>query len=268
MPDGARRSAERTSAERTSAERAVAERAAWDAEAGTRSLEEIAASEAGWADVVTRLLGELGPLQDRRVLDCGCGPGGLSLAAAARGARVVGFDLSAGMLAVADRRCDGRGTFVAADFAALPFPDASFDAACGMFVLHHVELAPAAVELARVLRPGARAVFLETWQRNPLIRLARRLRGRAGIAHHGTADERPLEPADLGTLWAAGFAVRVEHPAFMLARLLDNNVLRGRWRPASFLLRAVDVSLERLPPVRPWGYFAALVLTREAPLTG
>lgn len=249
-------------------DRRSAERAAWDREAASRSLDELAAAEAGWADVIDRLLAELGPLQGRRVLDCGCGAGGMSLAVLARGATVVGFDVSEGMLAVARRRGGAGAAFVAADFAALPFADASFDAAVGMFVLHHVELAPAAAELARILRPGGRAVFLETWQRNPLVRLARRLRGRAGIARHGTEDERPLGPADLGTLWAAGFDVRVGYPAFMLARLLDNNVLRGRWRVASSLLRAVDVTLDRVPAVRPWGYYAAVVLARGTPVTG
>ncbi len=38
---------------------------------------------------------------DERVLDMGCGTGGVSLACAARGARVVGIDLSAEMLEVA-----------------------------------------------------------------------------------------------------------------------------------------------------------------------
>jgi demethylmenaquinone methyltransferase/2-methoxy-6-polyprenyl-1,4-benzoquinol methylase len=37
----------------------------------------------------------------RRVLDIGCGTGGLSLACAARGASVVGIDINAGMLEVA-----------------------------------------------------------------------------------------------------------------------------------------------------------------------
>lgn len=237
------------------------ERERWDREAAGRPSTEVTLAEAGWADVIERLLDAVGPLDRRRVLDCGCGRGALSRAAATRGALVVGFDVSEAMLRVAQRRIPGA-SFVLADFTALSFLADAFDAAVGMFVLHHVDLAAAAGELARVLRPGGRAVFLETWQRNPLIRAARRLRGRAGIARHGTPDERPLEPADLDLLRRAGFAVEIEFPAFMLLRLFDNNVLRGRWALATRALRALDVALDRVPALRPWGYYVAVVLTR------
>lgn len=239
-----------------------AEQVAWDREAAARAPEEVDLGEQGWADVIARLLDAAGPLSGRRVLDCGCGRGALSRAAAARGAEVVGVDVSERMLHTAVE-AGGAAAYLLADLAALPLAPASVDAAVGMFVLHHVDLAAAADELARVLRPGGRGVFLETWQRNPLIRAARRLRGRTGIARHGTPDERPLVPADLDLLRRAGFVVEVAFPAFMLFRLFDNNILRGRVPLASRILRAVDVALDRVRPLRPWGYYVAVLLTRR-----
>jgi len=58
----------------------------------------------------------------------------------------------------------------------LPFANASFDCVVASWVLEHLA-APQAVfaEVARVLRPGGRFVFLTPNVRHPLPRLARRL---------------------------------------------------------------------------------------------
>jgi demethylmenaquinone methyltransferase/2-methoxy-6-polyprenyl-1,4-benzoquinol methylase len=50
---------------------------------------------------VYRRIAELAASPGARVLDVGCGTGGVSLACAARGARVVGIDRDAGMLEIA-----------------------------------------------------------------------------------------------------------------------------------------------------------------------
>ena len=75
-----------------------------------------------------------------------------------RGARVVGFDLSAGML----RAGGGRPVpLVQADATRLPFADAAFDLACSAYGAVPFVDDPARVmrEVARVLRPGGRWVF-------------------------------------------------------------------------------------------------------------
>src|SRR5215216_3950517 len=74
-----------------------------------------------------------GDLAGRRVLDLGCGSGDLTLALVDAGARVTAVDVSAGMLAVARRRCEHfcaalpRPAFVAAAAEELPFADDAFD---------------------------------------------------------------------------------------------------------------------------------------------
>lgn len=70
-----------------------------------------------------------------------------------RGARVLGVDLSAGMLAMAARRVPGR--LVRADAQHLPLPDAVADAAVTVATLEFVDTAVALAELARITRPGA-----------------------------------------------------------------------------------------------------------------
>ncbi|MGH7857973.1 MAG: ubiquinone/menaquinone biosynthesis methyltransferase [Candidatus Binatia bacterium] len=96
------------------------------------------------------------------LLDLACGTGDLAAEAAGRGARVVGIDLSAGMLAVARGRQLFRSLLVRGDALHVPLASASCDAAVSGFGLRNlVSLEPALAECARVLRPGGRLALLE-----------------------------------------------------------------------------------------------------------
>jgi SAM-dependent methyltransferase len=144
----------------------------------------------------------LGDVSGRRVLDYGCGHAMAAVVLARRGARVTALDLSSGYLAEARRRADANGValeLVLANAEQLPFADASFDRVWGNAILHHLDLAIAARELRRVLRPGGVAVFCEPWGDNPLLRWARR---RLPYPAKGrTSDEEPLRPWHLRLLW-------------------------------------------------------------------
>ncbi len=92
------------------------------------------------------------------VLDLACGTGDLSRLALRRGCRVVGADLSAGMLAA-----NGASTpLVEADGSRLPFADGAFDGlVCGYALRNFTDLAATLSECARVLRSGGRLAVLE-----------------------------------------------------------------------------------------------------------
>jgi demethylmenaquinone methyltransferase/2-methoxy-6-polyprenyl-1,4-benzoquinol methylase len=104
-----------------------------------------------------------------RVLDACCGTGDLAIGARVRGAEVVGLDFSERMLERA-RRKEPAIEWVHGDVLALPFDDASFDAATVGFGVRNVEDLEAGLkELRRVLRPGGRLGILEiTTPRGPL----------------------------------------------------------------------------------------------------
>jgi ubiquinone/menaquinone biosynthesis C-methylase UbiE len=125
-----------------------------------------------------------------RVLEIGCGPGGL-LAAIARerpDAAVVGLDPDPDALARAARRAPGA-TLVPGTAAAVPEPDGSFDRVLSSFMLHHLapdEQRAALAEAARVLRPGGQVHVVDV---SPAARgpMARRM-----LAHHGAVDVAAL----------------------------------------------------------------------------
>ena len=100
-----------------------------------------------------------------RALDDGCGNGRHSEELAVVAGRVVGLDVSRGLLEQARNRADERGfavDLVHGDAAALPFRDDAFDLAVYVATLHHLRPRDARVtsldELARVLAPDGRAV--------------------------------------------------------------------------------------------------------------
>jgi demethylmenaquinone methyltransferase/2-methoxy-6-polyprenyl-1,4-benzoquinol methylase len=97
-----------------------------------------------------------------RVLDACCGTGDLAIAALRHGAgEVVGLDFSEQMLDRA-RTKSREIEWVQGDAMALPFGDASFDAATVGFGVRNVDDLEGAIrELRRVLRPGGRVAILE-----------------------------------------------------------------------------------------------------------
>jgi demethylmenaquinone methyltransferase/2-methoxy-6-polyprenyl-1,4-benzoquinol methylase len=95
------------------------------------------------------------------VLDACCGTGDLAIACARAGGRVTGLDFSEGMLERARRKAPEL-QWVSGDLLALPFADASFDAATVGFGVRNVDdLQRALAELSRVLRPDGRLGILE-----------------------------------------------------------------------------------------------------------
>lgn len=97
-----------------------------------------------------------------RVLDVATGPGYVAAAAAERGAVTIGLDNAEAMLSRARRRLP-QIEFRRGSVEALPFPDGSFDAVVGNFILLHLgRPEQAAAEFVRVLAPGGR-VALTVW---------------------------------------------------------------------------------------------------------
>ena len=113
------------------------------------------------------LLALAGVPNNGRVLDVGTGTGIIALNVAARlgpQGKVVGIDLSDGMLATAIKKAEQKGLqsrteFLKMDAENLTFEDNSFDAALSLYALRHFPNPDKSVnEIFRVLKPGASIV--------------------------------------------------------------------------------------------------------------
>ncbi len=106
-----------------------------------------------------------------RVADLGCGPGLLALDMARQvgsAGEVQCIDASDSMVGLATRRLQGLAHVHvrAGDVAALPYAEQSFDAAvCTQVYEYVLDVDRALAELQRVLKPGGRAVIVDTdWE--------------------------------------------------------------------------------------------------------
>jgi 2-polyprenyl-6-hydroxyphenyl methylase/3-demethylubiquinone-9 3-methyltransferase len=136
----------------------------WDPESELKTLHDINPLR---LDYIERAA----PLAGLEVLDVGCGGGILSEGMALRGARVMGIDMGAMPLRVAELHTLESG--VSVDYRRVSVEDlaserpASFDAVTCMEMLEHVPNPASVVSAcARLVRPGGR-VFFSTLNRNP-----------------------------------------------------------------------------------------------------
>ena len=122
-----------------------------------------------------RLVSMAAPAPGVSALDLATGTGDIAFALAARGATVVGLDLTRRMIELARAKTAvARPQFIVGDMLALPFPAASFDLVTTGYGLRNVpDLAMAIDEIRRVLKPGGRLLSLDfNRPQNALVRSA------------------------------------------------------------------------------------------------
>ena len=251
-------------------ERYDIERAKWDAHAHAgATLESITppppgedfASRAARDSLLPGVAEFLGDLRGKRVIEYGCGLGALTVLLARSGAEVTAFDISEGSIEVARERArmtgvEGDITFAVAAGEALPFDDASFDIAFGKAVLHHLDPATGAKELARILRPGGRAAFSEPLGTNPVVQF---VRDHVPYPHkHERGADITLRRVDMDA-WIAPFS-KAELQGVQLFSMVERGLGFHRKLP---VLREFDrMLLKRWPELWPLCRYGVLTLER------
>jgi demethylmenaquinone methyltransferase/2-methoxy-6-polyprenyl-1,4-benzoquinol methylase len=185
-----------------------------------------------------RLIDLARPDSHLRALDLATGTGDIAFALAARGADVVGLDITMRMIELARGKMVDRieaagwvrsARFLVGDMLALPFPNESFDLVTTGYGLRNVPDLPVAIdEIRRVLRPGGRLLSLDfNRPENALLRRAYLaylsvVGGTLGFALHGDPDTYRYIPASIRQypgaarvaqlMRARGFSAAVHYP--------------------------------------------------------
>ncbi len=119
-----------------------------------------------WRQKMLRMVSDIQP---DAILDVATGTGDIAILMAKTGAsKIVGLDISTGMLEIGKQKVDVKGLsgqirMVVGDSENLPFEDGTFDAVTVGFGIRNFEtLEKGLSEILRVLRPGGLLVILET----------------------------------------------------------------------------------------------------------
>lgn len=188
----------------------------------------------------------LGDLTDKVVCDYACGDGANSILLAANGARkVLAFDISSSAVELTRRRArlcgfEERISVNLDDAENLSYESGSFDAIFGGAILHHLDVAKAAKEVRRVLKPGGVAVFCEPFDQSRLLAaMAKVVFAVTPLRPDAVSPQRQLNDADIALLRSIFSTVDVR-PFGLFSRLEripgSQVVLRGLLRFDAMLL--------------------------------
>lgn len=190
-------------------------------------------------------------LRDAVVLDYCCGNGAFSWRLARLGAFVQGLDISPELINLARQYAPQAGmngrspNFQVGDAQDLPFDDDHFDYVVGNGVLHHLDLDKAYSEIARVLKPGAKAIFAEPMYYHPALWCLRRLTPKSH-----TADERPLSLEDIEK--AKKWFRRCSHQEHFLFSVCAAPIHLLGTDIALSVINKIDEFDERVMNAQPW----------------
>lgn len=179
-----------------------------------------------------RVLDLLAPKPGERILDIGVGPGLLAHDLArlvGNEGRVVGLDTAPAMITMARTRLAAlpQAACVAGDATKLEFPDGHFDAAVSTQVYEYVRDMPRALrELHRVLKPGGRALILDTDWRSIVWHSSDKARMERVLTCWDDHLADPHLPATLGPM--------LTREGFSVLRVEIVPILSAGWQPVSY----------------------------------
>jgi SAM-dependent methyltransferase len=195
--------------------------------------------------------------KDADVLEYGCGalPHSLHLIKSARSIDAIDISDEAIKTAALENSAPNLRLSVM-DAMNMSFPDESFDLVFGSGIVHHLDTALSAREIARVLRKGGRAVFWEPLGLNPIINTYRYLTPSAR-----TPDEHPFLPRDI-QIFRENFA-SVEVSFFGLTTLAAVPFRAAHTGEiARKILERVDSAILSVPGVRHLAWYCLIDCTR------
>lgn len=183
-------------------------------------------------------------IQNKKVLDLGCGSGVHSIPAAQLGAKVTGIDISPKQIALANERAKKENVshqtvFKVGNVESLPFENESFDYIINAGTLSCVDLTKTYGEVSRVLRKTGTWILIETLAHNPLLTINRKIKLIRGMKTKWSVDHI-LKMDDL--LNAKKYFHTVQLYFFDFFTVLLTPLIESRLIPAWFQTKLISLT--------------------------
>ena len=204
----------------------------------------------------------LGTLDNKLVLEIGCGLGKTATRLAMSGATVVAMDISY-FSVIATRRqaklnnVSDRIQLLTGVGEKLPFASESFDVIFGKGVLHHLDVDQGWSEIERILKPGGKAAFSEPMGMNPVLDFVRDYVPYPGKNPRGA--DVPLNYRQIKK-WGAAFD-RFRYKEIQLLSMIERGFGHGTKFPV--LRRTDERLLEAVPFLRRFCRYTVMFMEKS-----
>jgi 2-polyprenyl-3-methyl-5-hydroxy-6-metoxy-1,4-benzoquinol methylase len=205
--------------------------------------------------VLRRALEHFGSVENKTVIDLGCGRGATSLFFAYHGANVISVDFSEVAITNLTTYCQDHDIrtvrpvrMPAQDISTLGQTDFIF----GSMILHHIEPFDQFSRILRdVVKPGGKGFFYENNARSKtMIWFRQHVVGKLWVPKWGDADEFPLTVSEVREI-EKHFRVEVEYPELLFFRMIPRYLLRGRLKSP---FQTLDTYFYKYPACRKYSY--------------
>jgi ubiquinone/menaquinone biosynthesis C-methylase UbiE len=208
-------------------------------------------------------------LENKTILDYGCGRGDETLKYIKNGAKkVIGIDISPIYIADAQNKAVEKGftpeqcKFLSMDAHKLEFAEDSFDLVIGQGILHHLEPEIALGEIYRVLKKDGIVVLQEPLADNPLLRMFRFLTPNARTIDEAPFTGKQIKSFESSNNWKSHttYCGVIEAPIAMITSILMPN------KPKNWLLRIshkFELLLRSKNILTSWNQYVLLVLEKK-----
>ncbi len=215
--------------------------------------------------IFDQMMGNIGNIKGKNVLEFGCGEGWFTEKLADMGAEVWAFDLSKEAVKKTKERFSNHSAQKRVHVDQMPgenlsYDSEQFDIVVGLAILHHLELEASMKEIRRILKNGGRAFFMEPLGHNLFLNLYRKM-----TPHLRSKDEMPmiLEQFDL----IDGIFPKFRHEEYYLLTVFalffyflgaNRVMLKSR----DLLIKLDRALLKMLPGIRKYCWYSILEMEK------
>ena len=206
-------------------------------------------------------------VQDKKVLEIGCGNGDMSIFLAKHGAKVLAIDNTNNGINNALALAEFNGVKINAqviDALDVDRLTEKFDFVVGKFILHHIEPFDSFAEKIKTcMNDNAIGLFYENSSRNKILIFFRNhLVGKFGVPKYGDSVEVPFEDSEIASLRKNFREVNISIPRFVFFSMLGSYIFRRSRRLQKFFSNLDNFCYKRVKVFNKYSYHQVVMFKK------